>query len=336
MTKPAVDKKTSNIVKIVLSAFMAATLLWLSFKEIQWSDFAAGLSQCRWAYIVIGIALGAIALWLRAERWRSLLLPLDPKTSRLTAFNAICISYVVNMLIPRGGELLRGGIITRHSRESEGKKLASYDKVFGTVVIERVWDTLVLVIIAITVMTVSEGSWNSFLKDVFGNVRLSSSLTLPIMAAAGTALLASCYYMRNKISVAGKIWNFIHGIFSGARESLKMKRPWMFFLQTLAIWLCYWGTSYAVILALSDVSAGFSAMGPSDALFLMVAGSISSVVPVPGGFGAYHYLIGTSLMAVYGIPMEQGMVYAVLSHESQAIMQILLGGACYINETLRK
>ena len=60
------------------------------------------------------------------------------------------------------------------------------------------------------------------------------------------------------------------------------------------------------------------------------------MVPVPGGFGAYHYLISLALSTLYGIPAEQGLIWATLSHESQAITQLLAGGASYLAETLRK
>lgn len=49
-----------------------------------------------------------------------------------------------------------------------------------------------------------------------------------------------------------------------------------------------------------------SELGTSDALFLMLVGSLSSLVPVPGGFGAFHYIVATALASVYGIPVPGG------------------------------
>lgn len=72
-----------------------------------------------------------------------------------------------------------------------------------------------------------------------------------------------------------------------------------------------------------------------DAFFLMVVGSVSSLVPVPGGFGAYHYLLSLALSTVYGIPMATGLIFATLSHESQALIQIICGAGSYIAETFR-
>ena len=71
----------------------------------------------------------------------------------------------------------------------------------------------------------------------------------------------------------------------------------------------------------------------TDAFFLMIAGSISSVVPVPGGFGAYHGVVAGALLSIWNIPMGTGMIFATLSHESQAITQALCGLASYIHES---
>jgi hypothetical protein len=73
-----------------------------------------------------------------------------------------------------------------------------------------------------------------------------------------------------------------------------------------------------------------------DALFLSLVGGLGFAVPVPGGIGAFHFIISLALSAVYGIPMEMGIIYATLSHTSQAITQILFGLGSYASESLRK
>ena len=71
-----------------------------------------------------------------------------------------------------------------------------------------------------------------------------------------------------------------------------------------------------------------------DALFLSLVGGLGFAVPVPGGIGAFHFIISLALSALYGIPMEMGVVYATLSHTSQAITQIIFGLGSYAAESL--
>lgn len=127
-----------------------------------------------------------------------------------------------------------------------------------------------------------------------------------------------------------------------------MKGAWKFLLLTAGIWFCYWMMSAAVLWSVQGISPDSvnqglaSAVGTlqtlnlTDALFLMIVGGLSSIVPVPGGFGAFHFVVSSAIAYVYGIPVQFGMIFATLSHESQAVNQILWGGVSWISESLRK
>ena len=331
------EKKVQNILKYGISAAVAVVLLWLSFRGIGWADFWQGLRSCRWEFIVLAMAFGILSYWLRGLRWRELLLPIDDSTRRRTCFNAVNISYVANMVLPRVGELVRCGYITNRSAVgADGHRKASFDKVFGTVVVDRVWDTLTLGLLLL-VLFIPMGSR---FGRLFGGTTLQFNFSVPWLLAgllaAGLAALALVWFLRDRNAFFGKVWHFIAGILEGISSCLRMKAWWKFILYTLLIWGCYWLTSSSVLWAVQGRLPGFEALTMTDALFLMMVGSLSSVVPVPGGFGAYHYLISLALSPLYGIPAEQGLIWATLSHESQAITQLLAGGASYLAETLRK
>ena len=72
----------------------------------------------------------------------------------------------------------------------------------------------------------------------------------------------------------------------------------------------------------------------ADAMFLMLAGSLGWLVPVPGGFGAFHYIVALALSTVYSLPFELGIIFATISHESQSLMMAVTGLASYADETL--
>ncbi len=61
-----------------------------------------------------------------------------------------------------------------------------------------------------------------------------------------------------------------------------------------------------------------------DSLFVMVVGSFGMIVPVQGGFGAFHIITATGL-GLFGISREDGLVFATIAHESQTILLIVLG-----------
>ena len=84
---------------------------------------------------------------------------------------------------------------------------------------------------------------------------------------------------------------------------------------------------------LANALGKMEGLGMSDALLLMFAGAVSSLIPVPGGFGAFHGAVALALSSVYGIPFEVGLIFATLSHESQVIAGIVCGAGSYIHET---
>lgn len=346
-------RRLSNILKYSLSVAVAAFLLYFSFRGIKWEDFMSGLRNCSWGYIVLSMAIGIAVFWIRGLRWRELLLPTDGTTTRLTTFNATNIGYLVNLALPRVGELVRCGYITKNSaRDGEGNKLASYDKVLGTVVIERSWDVVCMGLCVLLFLIFKFDRFGAFFKEkVFQPFAegLSANL-LWILAALLVLFVVSVWLLfrfRKRNRLCDRIFGFVAGVFQGIGSCLKMKGAWRFFLYTLLIWFGYWLMSASVLFAvqgmkpdtlspeLANAVGLLSGLDMTDALFLMLAGSVSSLVPVPGGFGAFHTIVALAL-STYGIPFSLGIVFAILSHESQAVTMIICGGISYISETLRK
>ena len=134
---------------------------------------------------------------------------------------------------------------------------------------------------------------------------------------------------RESSGFCGKVWGVVKGIGQGFATCFKMKRKWLFFAYTALIWMTYWFMAASTVWAAPFLDN----LDLIDALFLSLVGGLGFAVPVPGGIGAFHFIIGLTLSTLYGIPMEMGIVYATLSHTSQAITQIVFGAGSYIHET---
>ena len=331
-------KKT---LKYLASAAVAVLLLWFSFRDVEWASFAAVLKECHWGYVALSMAAGSFAFLLRALRWRRLLMPIDESISTLTTFNGVNIGMISNFVFPRIGEFVRCGVITRRSApvdpEHPDKKKASYDKVLGTVVLERSWELLVmLLLLAVVVIAGFKRFGGFFIEQIWNPMaqRLDFSIwwivaLLVAVCAAGLWLL---WRYRESNAFCSKVWGIFKGILQGFASCLKMDKKWLFFAYTACIWLTYW------LMAASTVWAApfLEHLDVIDALFLSLVGGIGFAVPVPGGIGAFHFVISLALSMVYGIPMEMGIVYATLSHTSQAITQIFFGAVSYVVEAVRK
>lgn len=324
------QSRISKILKYLISISLAVVLLWFSFRDVEWTDFIAGLQECRWGFILLSMAAGAFAFWLRGLRWRQLLQPIDPAISRITTFNGINIGNISNFVFPRIGEFVRCGVITRRSS-------ATYDKVLGTVVLERGWELLVmLMMLALVVVGGFEKFGNFFVRQIWEPIasRLDISLwwVLLVLAVCGLGGIWVIWRFRATNRLCAKVWGIFTGLLQGFSSCLRMERKWLFFAYTLFIWMVYWMMAATTVWAAPFLDH----LTVIDALFLSLVGGLGFAVPVPGGIGAFHFVISLALMGVYDVPMETGIVYATLSHTSQAVTQIIFGLASYAYEAVRK
>ena len=335
------SKKASQIIKYAVSAALAFVLLYFSFRDVEWADFIEGVKSCRWEFIILSMAAGSFAFWLRGVRWRQLLLPIDDSITRITAFNGVNIGNISNFVFPRIGEFIRCGVITRRSvpvsADNPEHKKASYDKVLGTVVLERSWELLVMLLLLVVVVVGGFDRFSGFFMEQIWtpmSQRLDFSIwwIVALLAFAGSAGCYVLWHFRDTNPVCSKVWGIFRGILQGFASCLKMERKWLFFAYTAFIWMTYW------LMAASTMWAApfLDHLDLIDALFISLVGGLGFAVPVPGGIGAFHFIISLALSGIYGVPTEIGIIYATLSHTSQAITQILFGAGSYAYEALKK
>ena len=335
-----VKQTVTKAFKYILSISIAVVLLWFSFRDVEWAEFMAGVKACRWEFIVLSMAAGAFAFWLRALRWRRLLLPIDPSITRMVTFNGINIGNISNFVFPRIGEFVRCGVIVRRSEpvdpsDPEHKK-ASYDKVLGTVVLERGFELLVMLMMLAIVITCGFERFGSFFMEqiwlpLSSRTGLNLWWVVLIICAAGAVLIYYIWKYRQTNRICNKIWSVAYGLIQGFSSCLRMEKKWLFFAYTALIWMTYWLMAASIMWAAPFLEG----LDMIDALFLSLVGGLGFAVPVPGGIGAFHFIIALALSVVYDIPMETGIIYATLSHTAQAITQIVFGIGSYVSEMVK-
>jgi len=326
--------KTSKVLKYILSVALAAVLVYFAFRSVEWSAFVEGLKQTRWGYVALFFASSIGALVFREERWRSMMSPLDPDVRRLDAWDSANVGNMTNVVLPGAGEFVRCGYIASPKM--------SYDKALGTIVCERAWDVasvLVLFVVALVAKWKEFGGF--FIKNiwepVFGGGEAAGGSSWGTVVAVGVILLLAggvfaLYKLRNKSKFCRKIADAVKGIATGFASFAHIKNKWLFIISTLGIWIMYLLMTFFMFKAIPPLSH----LGLIDAVFISSIGNIASVIPVPGGIGAYHYLTALSLSSLYGCSWETGILFATLSHELHAVLIVILGVASYCRLTLRR
>lgn len=316
-----------NIIKIVrILAFLALAVFFLilAFGDVQLKDLISGFRTARYEWVLISLFFATMALFSRTYRWILLIEPLGYKPAAKNTFFALMSGYLANFILPRIGEITRCGSLNRTDR-------IPVDKLLGTVITERISDLLIVLLLATTVFFLKIGFFGDFLYfNLFHPLylRTASLINLPwlIWMAIGLSILLALLFYRmirlwlRKYHLFRRLEKILRSIIDGMKTIGQMNKTWPFLLHTVFIWLMYFLMTWAVIFALPSTAG----LGAADVLFIMVIGGLAMAAPVQGGIGAYHWVVSMGL-GIYGIPREDGLVFATLSHESQALLMIILG-----------
>jgi uncharacterized protein (TIRG00374 family) len=316
-------KAVTGTLKYLVFLSLSAWLLYISFKGVAWSELVEGLRRANYWWVGASMLTGWLAILVRALRWRIIIEPLGRRTSVKNAYDAVMLTYLANFAMPRLGEVARCGALRKTEK-------IPFESLLGTVVLERIFDVFCLLLVIVLVVVVRIDTFGAFLHDkiwqplVAQNPGAGGHSWLIMIFAALVVAGILLFLFRKKLlqfRVVQKIEKLLKGLFDGLRTGFRLERKNRFFAYTFIIWLLYFLQSYTIMHAMSETAS----LGMADALFLMVVGSLGWVVPVPGGLGAYHFLLSLALLTMYAVPWELGVVFATISHETQAVMMIVLG-----------
>jgi hypothetical protein len=299
-------------------------LVWFSLRGLQTSE-----GENKWEYLLhtwqsadkgwlMAMAVVAMASHLlRAERWRMLMVPTGHHTKLSYSFYSLMTGYLVNLVIPRGGEVSRCYNLYRLDK-------TPVDVSFGTVVVERMVDLLCLVILVALSFFIESKKLFAFIDTLpIGAAGGGSKfVVLAYLAIGGLVVLAILIWLMKKNE---KIRNFVVKTWRGFREGLlsifKLKNKGRFVTYSLVIWLLYFLMSYTVIRAFPATSElGFGAV-----LSLFAIGAIAMAVPLPGGTGSYHVLVPQGLILLYNTPENDAVAFTFIFHGWQTLIMIVWG-----------
>ncbi len=229
---------------------------------------------------------------------------------------AVMIGYLVNLGIPRMGEVSRAAAMTKYEN-------IPFNKGFGTVIAERVADMIFLMSFIIIVVVIQLSTLQVYLVNTFENFNaIYTAVVLSILALMGLLFLR--FIQRSEIAFFIRIREFITGILEGIKAILKMKDSAKFIAHTFLIWFLYVLMFYLgmnAIPELNNVSLG-------AVLSAFVIGGISIAV-TNGGIGAYPYGVMQVLM-LYHIEAAYGLAFGWIIWSAQTVMVLVIGGLSFI------
>lgn len=311
------NKSLKKTLFTALPIGLGVFVIWLFIKELTPKDkqeIITSFKNANYWWVGLSLVFGALSHFSRAYRWKFMIEPLGYKPKLPNLIMTVLVTYIVNLAIPRAGEVARATALSKY----EG---VPFEKAFGTIVAERVADAIMLAII-LSIAFLFQGP---LIKSYLFSENDSSGLGIFILLSLSIIGLVGFWLIsKSQHPFAQKIKTFVFGLIEGAKSILTMKRKWAFIFHTIFIWGMYVLMFYVVTFALKDTTHL-----PFGAIIVgFVIGGISMAL-TNGGLGVYPIAVGGALI-LYGVDENAANAFGWIMWTAQTLMILTFGGLSFL------
>lgn len=292
------------------------------------------LKHANYLYLLPAMAMFLTSFYVRAYRWKLFLLPVG-NIRFGTAFSSMMIGYMVNNILPlRMGEIFRA-----YSMGKAGK--VSRSSAFATIVVERLFDILcLLLILGIVFLLFPFPEWirKSSLITLIGTVALVAVLVLLIFRTEQIIRINRRLFDRLGQGIVERVEYITRQFTRGLEVFSRTEHYFLIIVSSLILWVFYAGCIYCVLYTFDFVSPAYPKIEHSPimtSLVLLAVGTIAITIPsTPGAVGTYHGVIVLGL-SLFGVPAEQAMGFALVNHLFNYLPLTVIGLYFYWKQNLR-
>ena len=302
--------------QIWFGILISAILLYLVLRKIDFAELWQVLITANYWWLIPGVAVYFVALWVRSWRWHYLLRPLKAIPTR-TMFPIVTMGYAFNNIFPaRAGEVLRA-VVLKHEED------VPISASLATIIIERVFDGIVMLafvfinlseLTRLTSVSINIGGLKFGIREVaiWGSIAFFGVLATFLVAAMFPASTDRLITWVVEHFVPSRIREKTLGISRRFLDGLEsLRSPFdvlMVFITSVLIWLLetvkYWFVMHAFSFSVSFF-----------ALMLMngVVNLATTIPSAPGYLGTFD-LPGIAILQAYNIPREVAASYTFVLH----------------------
>jgi len=307
-----------QIIRALLFLTIGVFIFWYVYRDTNIKELKSHLTGLNYWWIGVSILLNLISQYIRAIRWKLLIQPMGYHPSRKVLFVGILVLCVTNLVIPRGGEVTRGAVVSKYSH-------VPFPKLLGTVVVERIIDLVMLVVLFATALIWLFPYFTELLN--LPSVRIDFSNLTPklITTAIVVLIIGFVVWLYKKTQVFGKLKTKIAGIkdelIEGIQVFKKVRHKTLYIALTILVYGLWLIMLYVIFFAYGPTShLSFAA-----AAFTFAAATFAFLVPVQAGMGAWHFMVVQGLL-LFGIGKTTGLAFALIAHTFTNLIYLAFGG----------
>lgn len=308
--------------------------LYLAFRGNDFNELFIVLRNANYLYAIAGAVTGImLGGYFRALRWRYFLNPLKKDIKMDILFSSMMIGYMMNSIIPRAGEVYRPVMLANKEKISKASA-------FGTILVERVFDLLSLLISFGICMIF----YKSKLSAAFEQYNLETiSIYTSIITLSFVILIVIIIFNLEKSEIIiekitkkilpERFHQKVHNIFISLINGFLFIRYPKYYLQILLLsvilWITYVFSTYLTLLAFNIEISMF------DANLVLTMATFAMTIPLPANSaGIYHLFCTATLVNVFGIDRESAFGFATVNHLLGLLGLIIVGAFYFVKENL--
>ncbi len=306
-----------------LGVLISILFIWLALRGLRLDEFWGAVEQANYIWLVPGVAVYFVGVWVRAWRWHYLLGPIK-KIPTKTMFPITTIGYMGNNIYPaRAGEVLRAVVLKRREGVPVSASLA-------TIIVERIFDGVVM--LAFIFVNLPELAKLTGSSGFVGNIQQVAVIGTGVFIGALLIFLVAAMFpqmtakfglwvierlmpKRLQAKIIGIMNKFLDGLAS-------LRSPFnvlMVFFTSVIIWLLETGKYWFVMHAF-NFSVSFYALMLMNGIV-----NLATTIPsAPGYIGTFD-APGIAVLTAYGVEHSIAAGYTLVLHVALWLPITLLG-----------
>ncbi len=316
-----------------LGVLISIVFIWLSLRGLHLNDFWETVQKADYIWLVPGIGVYFVGVWIRAWRWHYLLGPIK-KIPTKTMFPITTIGYMGNNIYPaRAGEVLRAVILKRKEGVPVSASLA-------TIIVERIFDGVVM--LAFVFVNLPELAKLTGSSGFVGNIQQVAVVGTGVFLGALIIFLLAAMFPQVTAKIGlrvieritpkrlhTKIISIMNKFLDGLASLRSPFNVLMVFFTSVIIWLLETGKYWFVMHAFNFNVSFFTLM-----LMNGIVNLITTIPSAPGYIGTFD-APGIAVLTAYGIDQAVATGYTLTLHVALWLPITLLGAYFMAREGLK-
>ena len=334
-------RRIQKLIKVLLPLAFGIGIVWFILQKVDMQLLIDTVkSGINWTWVVISWAFALLANVVRGIRWRQQLRTVGVNPSLHEMSISFFGNYGMNLVFPRLGEFWRCNYIAQNNRKP-------FSTIAGTILSERLCDILCssfLILLALVLegrvlvkFFFDDESTAEAIAAAGGEVRPATNAVMPtwawvlvvlvtlfVLARVFRPKLRKMSFYQSLVSIGKNMW---HGFLS-----LKdLPNVWSYVFWSALIWFLYFLNTLTQFYFFDFTSH----LGLLACLTVFVMGTMSQLLPIQGGLGAWQAMVIFALLQ-YGIDNQHAIIFAVVAWILEQAFVLLMGLYAFVAVAIKK